>query len=116
MCDGFSFRDISEYKTAFGISEHERPKSKPEQRPWLEAHLESQDGTSGTHPRSEPTQSLMHWAESKGQSFPHSCSASTGSVLPHDDASEEDRGSPYLAEFRHSMSLDFGMLDNLDSI
>jgi hypothetical protein len=112
MCDGFSFRDISEYKIAFAKSEQERPQSKPEQRPWLEAHLESQDAKSGFHPRSEPAQSLMHWAEGKSEWTPHGPPQQpepTGSP-----PEEEERASPYLAEFRHSMSLDFGMLDNLD--
>jgi hypothetical protein len=116
MCDGLIFRDISEYKTAFAKSEQERPQSKPEQRPWLEAHLESQDAKSGIHPRSEPQQSLLHWAESKTQWAPHGRPVAPEAGSPHADQFDEERGSPYLAELRHSMSLDFGLLDTLDSM
>jgi hypothetical protein len=108
MFDGFSFRDINEYKTAFSRTDHERPQSRPEQRPWLESHLESQNSRSDIHTQSEPVQSLMHSGESRDPKL----TAFSESV--REGQFEEER-SPYLIEFRHSMSLDFSLLDSFDS-
>jgi hypothetical protein len=105
------FRDIAEYRTAFS---ERRPQSHPETRPWLEARL-SQDQPP-VHPSSQPTQSLFHWIESTA---PHgtapSGTAKFAVIAEDNDEFEEDLGSPYICEFRHSKSLDFGALDGIES-
>lgn len=96
------FRDISEYKTAFSGA---WPQSDPEKRSWLDAHLDRQ---SPLHPSSEPAASLFHWLE-RTVLVPR-----MAGFLPcaeMDDDVEASPSSPYVAEFAHSKSLDFGALD-----
>jgi hypothetical protein len=94
-------RDISEYRTAFSEC---RPQSRPESRPWLEAHLTAEGPA---RPSSHPTASLFHWGES---SAPRGETRKTALA----DDFEEDLGSPYISGFRHSQSLDFDKLDQLE--
>jgi hypothetical protein len=98
------FRDINEYKTAFAES---RPQSHPENRPWLEAHLDSSSRT--FYPSSEPTESLFHWIE--GFTVSQVEAVCRQGEKTGDPLGENEKGSPYVSEFRHSMSLDFGTLD-----
>jgi hypothetical protein len=115
MFVGCEFRDINEYQVAFASSPPVRPKSKPEQRPWLEAHLDLRGDNTGAYPSSEPAQTLMHWAELRGTLIAKQDRDDSDGQIPPEGEMEEDQGSPYLTGFRHSMSLDFGALETLES-
>jgi hypothetical protein len=96
------FRDINEYKIAFSES---RPQSNPENRQWLESHLDSP--SKPFYPSSEPTASLFHWLER----IPAS---QVKAVCCQEEKNDEQLGeseSPYVSEFKHSKSLDFGALE-----
>jgi hypothetical protein len=113
---GFQFRDISDYKRAFTDARKDtngRPESRPDRRPWLEAHLDSQGSI---RPSSEPVQSLLHWGESRPD-----CRAPGHLMAMDGDTSadrqfDDDNSSPYLSEFRHSQSLDFAVFGELDDL
>jgi hypothetical protein len=109
MFVGSEFRDISEYKTAFTSSHSTRPKSHPESRPWLEAHLDADIPKSGTYPGKEHAQSLLHWVESP------TAVIGTEEFAQTRQSSDEEQLSPYLFGFRHSLSLDFSTLDVTDA-
>jgi hypothetical protein len=96
------FRDISEYKTAFSES---WPQSDPGKRPWLDAHLEQK---SPLYPSSEPVASLFHWLE-KTVPVPRLAGFQRAREMAGEPGASP--ASPYVAEFRHSKSLDFGALD-----
>jgi hypothetical protein len=98
------FRDISEYKTAFS---EWRPQSGPENRPWLETHLDS--SPKSFYPSSEPTSSLFHRFDPLALPHMETLSRQTGKM--DEQLSDAEKGSPYFSEFRHSRSLDFGTLD-----
>jgi hypothetical protein len=99
------FRDISEYKTAFSES---RPQSRPENRPWLEGHLEI--GPKSIYPCSEPTSSLFHRFDPVA--LPRMEGLSCQIDKMEDQMGEGEKVSPYFYEFRHSMSLDFDKIDS----
>jgi hypothetical protein len=98
------FRDISEYKTAFSEC---RPQSRPDNRPWLETHLDS--SANPIYPSSVPTSSLFHRFDPLGLPTVEVFRREGNQNL--EQLGDPEKSSPYFSEFRHSTSLDFGILD-----
>jgi hypothetical protein len=102
------FRDISEYRTAFA---EYRPQTQPESRSWLEDRLQ---GNPVAFARSEPAQSLFHWAELSEQAIPRGVSLPSDHD-PLEKFADDEAESPYSWGLCRSQSLDLGSLDRLDA-
>jgi hypothetical protein len=77
-------------------------------------HLDYDSDESEAYPSSEPTQTLMHWAELRGTLIAKHDEKPSERNLPCEEVIEEDQISPYVAGFRHSMSMDFDALEFQD--